>query len=47
VSVFEATIHFVPVPTEDVKARLAAVGRHATLVNTLQRAPEIIVRFGE
>jgi hypothetical protein len=47
VSVLEATIHLVPVPPEDVKARLAAVGRRATLVNTLLRPPEIIVRFDE
>jgi len=45
VGVLEATIYLEPVPTEDVKARLLGVGRHATLVNTLVRPPELVVRF--
>lgn len=47
VGVLEATIHLVPVPTEEVRARLVAVGRRATLANTLMRPPELILQFGE
>jgi uncharacterized OsmC-like protein len=47
VGVLEATIHLAPVPGEDVRARLLAVGRHATLVNTLLHPPELILQFGE
>jgi uncharacterized OsmC-like protein len=41
----EATIHLAPEPAEDVKARLVGVGRHATLVNTLLRPPDVVIRF--
>jgi uncharacterized OsmC-like protein len=45
IGILEAAIHLEPVPTEDVKARLLAVGRHATLVSTLLRPPEVVLRF--
>jgi hypothetical protein len=45
ISALEATIHMVPEPSEDVRRRLIGVARHATLVNTLARPPEVIVRF--
>jgi uncharacterized OsmC-like protein len=47
VGILEATIHLSPVPAEDARARLLAVGRHATLVNTLLRPPELDLRFDE
>jgi len=40
-----ATLHIEPEPPEDVKRRLIGVARHATLVNTLVRPPEVVVRF--
>jgi uncharacterized OsmC-like protein len=36
-----------PQPSEEVKRRLLGVARHATLVNTLVRVPEVSVRFSE
>ncbi|MFQ6100939.1 MAG: OsmC family protein [Anaerolineae bacterium] len=45
VGTMEATIHIEPRPPEDVKRRLVGVARHATLVNTLMRPPEMIIRF--
>jgi uncharacterized OsmC-like protein len=47
VGVLEATIHLVPEPSEELKARLTAVGRHSTLVNTLLRPPELILKFDD
>jgi uncharacterized OsmC-like protein len=41
----EVTLHIDPEPPEDVKRRLIGVARHATLVNTLVRPPEVIVQF--
>ncbi len=40
-----ATIHIEPEPPEDVKRRLIGVARHATLVNTLLRPSEVVIRF--
>ena len=45
IGALEATIHMGPEPPEDVKRRLIGVARHATLVNTLARPPEVIIRF--
>ena len=43
----EATLAIEPQPPEDVKRRLIGVAQHATLVNTLARPPEVIIRFVE
>ena len=43
----EATLTIEPVPSEDVKRRLIGVAQHATLVNTLARPPEVVIRFAE
>ena len=40
-----ATLHIEPEPPEDAKRRLIGVARHATLVNTLVRPPEVVIRF--
>jgi len=45
VGAIEATIHIEPEPPEDVKRRLIGVAKHATLVNTLVRPPEVVIRF--
>lgn len=45
VGTMEIVIHIEPEPPEDVKRRLTGVARHAALVNTLARPPEIVVRF--
>jgi uncharacterized OsmC-like protein len=45
VGVLEVTIHIEPEPPEDVRRRLIGVARHATLVNTLVRPPEVAIRF--
>jgi uncharacterized OsmC-like protein len=34
-----------PQPPEEMKRRLLGVAKHATLVNTLARAPEVTIRF--
>lgn len=47
IGALEATIHIEPEPPEDVKRRLIGVARHATLVNTLMRSPEMSVQFAE
>jgi len=36
-----------PEPPEEVKQRLLGVARHATLINTLERPPEVEIRFAE
>ena len=41
----DATIHIEPEPPDDVKRRLIGVARHATLVNTLRRPPEMNIQF--
>ena len=38
-------LHIEPEPDEDVKRRLIGVARHATLVNTLARPPEVTIQF--
>jgi uncharacterized OsmC-like protein len=43
----EATLTIEPQPPEDVKRRLIGVAQHATLVNTLARPPEVVIRFAE
>ena len=40
-----ATLHIEPELPGDVKRRLIGVARHATLVNTLARPPEVIIQF--
>ena len=45
VGALEATLHIEPEPPEDVKRRLVSVARHATLVNTLMRPPEVSIQF--
>lgn len=40
-----ATLHMEPEPPEDVKRRLIGVAKHATLVNTLARPPEVVIQF--
>jgi uncharacterized OsmC-like protein len=45
IGAIEATIHIEPELPEDVKRRLIGVASHATLVNTLRRPPEVIIRF--
>ena len=42
----EAVIHIEPEPPDDVRRRLVGVARHATLVNTLVRPPELAIRLG-
>jgi hypothetical protein len=41
-----AVLHTEPDLADDVKRRLVGVARHATLVNTLARPPEVDIRFG-
>jgi len=40
-----ATLHIEPEPDEATKRRLLGVARHATLVNTLVRPPEVVIQF--
>ena len=46
IGALEAAIRIEPDPPDEVKRRLIGVGRHATLVNTLARAPEVRLCFG-
>ncbi|MEA3339410.1 MAG: OsmC family protein [Chloroflexota bacterium] len=41
----EATLRIEPELPDDVKRRLVGVARHATLVNTLRRPPELDIQF--
>jgi uncharacterized OsmC-like protein len=41
----KATLHIEPDLPEDVKQRLVGVARHATLINTLTRPPEVMIQF--
>ena len=41
----QARLHIEPKPDEATKRRLIGVARHATLVNTLVRPPEITIQF--
>jgi uncharacterized OsmC-like protein len=43
----EATLTIEPRPPEDVRQRLIGVAQRATLVNTLARPPEVVIRFVE
>ncbi len=45
IGALEATLHVEPEPPDDVKRRLIGVAKHATLVNTLRRPPEVTIRF--
>ena len=45
VGALEATIRVEPEPPDDVKIRLIGVAKHATLVNTLRRPPEMNIQF--
>ncbi len=45
IGALEATLYIEPEPPEDIKRRLLGVARHATLVNTLMRPPEVTIRF--
>jgi len=46
IGTLEATIHIEPDPPDEVKRRLLGVARHATLVNSLARPPEMRLCFG-
>jgi len=41
----EAVLRIEPEPPDDAKRRLIGVARHATLINTLGRPPEVAIRF--
>ena len=41
----EAVLSIEPEPPGDAKQRLLGVARHATLVTTLKRPPEVAIRF--
>jgi uncharacterized OsmC-like protein len=43
----EVTLHIEPEPPDDVKRRLIGVAQHVTLINTLQRPPEVNIHFVE
>jgi len=45
VDAIQVAIHIEPDPPEDVKRRLLGVARHATLVSTLKRSPEVNISF--
>jgi hypothetical protein len=45
IGTLKATLHLEPEPGLSVKRRLVGVARHATLVNTLLRPPELDIRF--
>jgi uncharacterized OsmC-like protein len=47
VSALEAAIQIVPDPPDEVKDRLRGVARHATLINTIARAPQVGIHFTE
>ncbi len=47
IGALKATLHIEPEPPDDVKRRLIGVAKHATLVNTLLRPPEIEIQFTE
>jgi uncharacterized OsmC-like protein len=47
IGAMEATIHIEPEPPEDMKRGLVGVAKHAILVNTLARLPEMVIRFAE
>jgi uncharacterized OsmC-like protein len=43
----DVQVRIEPQPPEEMKRRLLGVAKHATLVNTLARAPEVTIRFAE
>ena len=43
----KAAIHIEPDPPDEVKRRLIGVARHATLVSTLVRPPDVRLRYGD
>jgi len=47
IGALEVLIHMEPEPSEDTKRRLIGVARHATVINTLSRPPEVNIRFEE
>jgi hypothetical protein len=47
IGALQATIRIEPEPPDDVKRRLIGVAKHATLVSTLARPPEVAIRFAE
>jgi uncharacterized OsmC-like protein len=46
IGAMDAVIHMEPLPPEDVRRRLMGVARHATLISTLVKPPEVHIRFG-
>lgn len=47
IGALRATLCIKPDPPASVKRRLVGVARHATLVNTLERPPELDIQFAE
>jgi len=47
VSALQMAIRIEPEPSDEVKQRLLAVARHATLMNTLARPPEVAIAFAK
>jgi uncharacterized OsmC-like protein len=45
VDAMQAALHIEPDPPDDVKRRLLGVARHATLITTLVRRPQIEIQF--
>jgi uncharacterized OsmC-like protein len=45
IGTLKATIHVEPDPPDEVKRRLISLARHAKLVNTLARPPEITRKY--
>jgi len=41
----DVQVRIEPQPSEEMQRRLLGVAKHATLVNTLARAPEVSIRF--
>jgi uncharacterized OsmC-like protein len=47
IDALEMAMHIEPEPPEEVKQRLLGVARHATLINTLARPPQVEICFAE
>ncbi len=45
IGALKMVIHVEPDPSEEVRQRLLGVARHATLINTLARPPEVQICF--
>ena len=43
----DVQVNIEPPPPEEMRRRLLGVAKHATLVNTLARAPEVTIKFAE